>query len=170
MKLSTLICALALVAGLTATAATAETLDLEAAHELLQDPAMLTNDELSLDPAVQTQQIEAMIAVAFADKGPEVVANMIKIADCESYGGHRDGMIMHIDPAGYIVENSAPNSSATGALMVLLNMHRPEYSSLDLDPKQVAENIVFGRHLMGQRVEWGHWIYAPWKPCADIVL
>jgi len=81
------ICALALPAFGIAGNANAETLDLEAAQKLLQDPVMITNDELSLDPAVQTKQIEAMIEVAFEDKGPAVVKRMIKIADCESYGG-----------------------------------------------------------------------------------
>ena len=153
-------CALALAAFGIAGNANAETLDLEAAQKLLQDPVMITNDELSLDPAVQTKQIEAMIEVAFEDKGPAVVKRMIKIADCESYGGSHDGMIMHIGTDGDIVENDAPNSSATGALMVLLVTHREEYTRLDLDPKQVAENIVFGRRLMDMRESWGHWQFA----------
>jgi hypothetical protein len=166
---SSLRCALALAAIVFASAANAHhTLNPEAIEELLEHPAMIDNADLSLDPATQTRQIEAIIDVVFRPLEPfhpGIVNRMTSISDCESWGGG-DGMIMHIDPQGDIVENPDPESSATGALMVLLKTHRSNYAQLGLNPLQVSENIVFGRVLLEERISWGTWIYEPWKQCA----
>lgn len=149
---SSLICAVATAATLMATTAMAE---------------MLDNSELSLDPATQTVQIVEMIETVFeplAAQVPGVVAQMISIADCESYGG-RDGMIMHLDPSGELVYNPSPKSSAAGVLMVLLITHRPTYTQLGLDPTQVGDNIVFGRYLVEGRLQRGLEPFGDWGQC-----
>jgi len=149
MKIRSLICALALAAVAFAGNANAE---------------MLENSELSLNPEIQTEQIETMIAIVFDPleaKVPGIVNKMIDIADCESYGGN-DGMIMHINPEGEIVANSSPRSSATGVLQVLLITHRPTYTEMGLDPIQVGDNLMFGRHLVEGRLERGQHPFADW--------
>ena len=147
-----LICAVATAATLMATPAMAE---------------MLDNSELSLDPATQTEQIVEMIEIVFEPletQVPGVVEQMVRIADCESYGG-RDGMIMHLDPSGELVYNPSPRSSATGVLMVLLITHRPTYTQLNLDPTQVGDNIVFGRYLVEGRLQRGLEPFGDWEQC-----
>ena len=95
---------------------------------------------------------------------PGVVDAMIQIADCESYGG-QDGMLMHIDPDGELVEN--PRSSATGVFQVLLYTHRDDYESLGLDPRSVLDNIKFARKLVERRYMRGLNPYEDWECSPD---
>ena len=127
----------------------------------------LSNARLSPDPLVQTDQIKEEITKVFAPLEPEVpgvVEAMIHIADCESYGG-QNGMLMHINPDGELVEN--PYSSAAGVFQVLLYTHRDDYEALGLDPRSVLDNIKFARKLVERRVQRGLNPYGDWE-CAPV--
>ena len=125
----------------------------------------LSNARLSDDPYLQTEQIKQEITKVFAPLEPTVpgvVEAMIRIADCESYGG-LDGMLMHIGPDGGLVEN--PHSSAAGVFQVLLYTHRSDYEELGLDPRGVIDNIWFARKLVERRLQRGLSPYGDWQ-CA----
>ncbi len=142
-----------------------------AVHARIQPPVAtplaLSNARLSSDPLAQTQQIKAEITKVFAPLEPAipgVVEAMIRIADCESYGGP-DGMLMHVGPDGELVEN--PRSSATGVFQVLLYTHRDDYEALGLDPRSVLDNIKFARKLVERRHIQGVDPYADWECSPD---
>jgi len=138
-----------------------------AVHARIQPPAVsqlaLSNARLSSDPDAQTEQIKEEITKVFAPLEPAipgVVEAMIRIADCESYGG-QDGMLMHIGPDGELVENS--RSSAAGVFQVLLYTHRDDYEALGLDPRGVLDNIKFARKLVERRHVRGLSPYGDWE-------
>jgi len=142
-----------------------------AVHARIQPPVAsqlaLSNARLSSDPLAQTEQIKEEIVTVFSPLEPAipgVVEAMIQIADCESYGG-QDGMLMHIDPDGELVEN--PRSSATGVFQVLLYTHRDDYESLGLDPRSVLDNIKFARKLVERRYMRGLNPYEDWECSPD---
>ena len=148
MRLSTLICALALVATTTATIANAE---------------MLDNSDLSLDPVAQTEQIETMIEIVFEPlepKVPGVVEKMIQIADCESYGG-RDGLIMHVDYSGNLIRNHE-TGRARGVFQIVPNPHDKMAASLGLDVTEVSDNISYSRFLVEDRIRMGDNPFSDW--------
>jgi len=145
---SSLICAVATVATLMATTAMAE---------------MLDNSELSLDPATQTEQITTMIEIVFeplAVQVPGVVDQMVRIADCESYGG-RDGMIMHIDTGGQLITN-AVTGRARGVFQIVPNPHDRMATSMGLDVTKVADNIEYSLFLVTDRIRMGDSPYKDW--------
>jgi len=124
---------------------------------------MLDNSELSLDPAKQTDQIEAMIETVFEpleEKVPGVVKKMIKIADCESYGG-RDGLIMHIDKAGKLIRN-AKTKRARGVFQIVPNPHDKMAASMGLDVTKVSDNIQYSRFLVEDRLRMGDKPFTDW--------
>lgn len=168
MKLRSLWCTIALVAIPFATNASAQpAMTGEVIKQLEADPVMIENDQLSLDPVEQTQQIAAMIEVVFKPlepKVPGIVNKMTAIADCESYGG-RDGLMMHVNPDGQIIKGA---TSDTGVFQVLLYTHRKHYTRYGLDPRQVDDNIKFARILVEGRLARGSWAYADWV-CAKLV-
>ena len=136
-------------------------------HARIQPPAAsqpaLSNARLSPEPEVQTKQIKEEIIEVFSPLEPVipgVVEAMIQIADCESYGG-QDGMLMHIDPDGELVEN--PRSSAAGVFQVLLYTHRADYEELGLNPRSVLDNIKFARKLVERRHVRGSDPYGDWE-------
>lgn len=138
-----------------------------AVHARIQPPVApplpLSNARLSSDPDTQTQQIKEEIIKVFSPLEPVipgVVATMIQIADCESYGGP-DGRLMHIGPDGELVAN--PRSSATGVFQVLLYTHRDDYEALGLDPRSVVDNIAFARKLVERRHLRGLNPYGDWE-------
>lgn len=124
---------------------------------------MLDNDDLSSDPAVQTQQIETMIEVVFEPlekKVPGVVKKMIKIADCESYGG-RDGLIMHVDQSGQLIRNTE-TKRARGVFQIVPNPHDKMAASMGLDVVQVSDNIQYSRFLVEDRIRMGDDPFEDW--------
>jgi hypothetical protein len=148
MKLRSLTSAFALAATLFAGNANAE---------------MLENSELSLDPVQQTDQIEAMIATVFEPlekKVPGVMKKMIKIADCESYGG-RDGLIMHVDQSGQLIRNTE-TKRARGVFQIVPNPHDKMAASMGLDVVKVSDNIQYSRFLVEDRIRMGHKPFTDW--------
>jgi hypothetical protein len=148
MKLRSLTSAFALAATLFAGNANAE---------------MLENSELSLDPVQQTDQIEAMIETVFEPlekKVPGVVKKMIKIADCESYGG-RDGLIMHVDQSGQLIRNTE-TKRARGVFQIVPNPHDKMAASMGLDVVKVSDNIQYSRFLVEDRIRMGHKPFTDW--------
>jgi hypothetical protein len=142
-----------------------------AVHARIQPPVAsqlaLSNARLSSDPLAQTQQLKEEIVKVFSPLEsaiPGVAEAMIRIADCESYGG-QDGMLMHIGPDGELVENS--RSSATGVFQVLLYTHRSDYEALELDPRSVIDNIKFARKLVERRQARGLNPYGDWECSPD---
>lgn len=121
----------------------------------------LNNEDLSLIPEVQTEQITEVIVAEFKDLGPQAVKKMISIADCESYGG-RDGLLMHIGPEGELVENSDPKSSAAGVFQTLLITHGPKAQELGLDLTHVTDNVRYARYLVDSRRKRGLNPYGDW--------
>jgi hypothetical protein len=142
-----------------------------AIHARIQPPVAsqlaLSNARLSTDPLTQTQQLKEEIIKIFTPLEsaiPGVVTAMIRIADCESYGGY-DGMLMHIGPDGELVKN--PRSSAAGVFQVLLYTHRSDYEALGLDPRSVIDNIKFARKLVERRHVRGLSPYGDWECSPD---
>jgi len=140
---------------------------LAAIHSRIQPPPVtqlaLSNARLSGDPYQQTNQIKTEIRRVFSPLEtliPGVTEAMIKIADCESYGGD-DGMLMHIGPDGELVANH--RSSAAGVFQVLLYTHQSDYQELGLDPRGVLDNIEFARKLVERRYLRGLNPYGDWQ-------
>lgn len=142
-----------------------------AMHAKIQTPVAaplpLANSRLSSDPYAQTQQIKDEIVKEFAPLEPAipgVVEAMIRIADCESFGGD-DGLLMHIGPDGKLVANA--RSSAAGVFQVLLHTHQEDYEALGLNPRGVLDNIKFARELVERRHVRGLDPYGDWECSSD---
>lgn len=167
MKSCSFTCALALAAIMFfAGNANAHTLDAEGVQKLLEHPAMVNNDELSLIATEQAQQIETMIELVFAPLEtaiPGAVSTVKQIGLCESGLNH---IWNESDPrAGTLIENSDPDSSAAGVLQVLLKTHRSDYQRIGLDPRNAADNIVFSRVLVERKLRAGRPPFEDWE-CA----
>jgi hypothetical protein len=141
------ICALALAATPFAGNANAETLDAVTIQELLNNPAMLSNDELSKNYEAQAVQIQVMILVVFTPLEaliPGVVAKVTEISICESG-------LQQLWPDGSLKVNPDPDSSAAGAMQVLLDTHRTDYQRIGLDPSNAPDNILFSRYMVERK-------------------
>jgi hypothetical protein len=85
---------------------------------------------------------------------------MIRIADCESYGG-RDGLIMHIDSDGQLIRN-AVTGRARGVFQIVPNPHDRMAASMGLDVTKVADNIEYSLFLVTDRIRMGDSPYEDW--------
>lgn len=119
---------------------------------------LLDNEQLSLDPTEQKEQLEVMIEVVFKpleQKVPGIVSKMKNIADCESN-------IQHLLPDGSLKVNPDPDSSASGVFQVLLITHRPDYQRIDLDPRNAADNVKFARYMVERKLRSGRPPFEDW--------
>ena len=158
MKIRSL-CALTLVAITVMIAGNANahhTLTAEVIEEILEQPEMLDNSELSLNPAEQAEQIEAMIEEVFEpmeEVVPGIVDKMNDIAECESNK-------LQLDVNGRLIRGQTSDS---GIFQVLLVTHRPDYQRIRLDPQNAPDNVVFARFLVERKVKQGRRnVYEDW--------
>lgn len=119
--------------------------------------ANISNEDLSSEPEVQAEQIEAIITDVFADMGPTVVKTMVDIARCESE-------LLHVEHDGSLVQNS--NSSASGVFQILLYTHGQEIErlNLDLDLTDLTEHVQYARFLVEDSIRAGHPPFIDWQP------
>jgi len=153
-----LLCALALAATVSCAGnAIAQILDAQEIENLLEQPEMLDNNELSLDPATQAEQIEAMIEVVFEPLEPiipGIVAKMTDIGVCESG-------LQHLDENGNIILNTK-TKRAKGVFQIVPNPHDRTSGEMGLDTDHANTQIVYARFLVQDRVRMGHWAYKDW--------
>jgi len=77
---------------------------------------------------------------------PEDVAEaMIAVANCESTG------LIHWRSDGTLIRNKPKKgkkaTSAKGVLQILFSLHRPDYTRLGLNMKDIDDYMRYGRHL-----------------------
>ena len=127
--------------------------------------AQITNDDLSLDPVEQTEQIKEVIEEVFVDM-PHLIDDVIVVFDCETGGqsasGGPNGIILHIKPNGQLERN--PTTGALGAAQIYSASHnRHFWARQQLDEPEIWDNVRYARALIEERMKRGHNPLADWR-------
>jgi len=104
-----------------------------------------------MNEAAQAVFIQETIVAYF----PEAYPTMLAIAYCET----RARPFVHWEPDGSLRPNLGGNSSAAGALQVLLYLHRDAIAAQELDMRDIDDYMQFVRYLY----DTGGYPFSPWE-------
>lgn len=147
---------------------TSSTLALVAVLAATSASADITNDDLSRDPAVQTEQIIEVIEDVFADESPATIDTTIRIAMCESglrnRSGRPIGIIIHVETDGTVQQGDV-DPRDTGAFQINPAMHSRAWKQENpFNPREIVDNVEYALALQEGRVQSGQYRFADWQP------
>jgi hypothetical protein len=130
----------------------------------------LSNNELSLDPQVQTLQIiELAVEDIFADFSRDDQLTILNILSCESGGRNKQngpiGTIKHLDETGALTINVNKDGTIDfGAGQINPQQHWSGFwARKQLDPTQIRENLLYMRALIEDKIDRGKSKFVDWK-------